>query len=104
MGFLLQMIKWPLAQLKALKEHGFKVPEDVKIVGFDNTFVASIIEPSLTTVNVPKYKLGATAVEVLIKRIEQEVGVGEYIELPINLIVRQSTDFRGDKNWDLYGW
>jgi DNA-binding LacI/PurR family transcriptional regulator len=93
-----------IGAIKAIKEHGLRIPDDVKVIGFDNTFVASIIEPSLTTVNVPKYKLGTMAVDILIKTIEQGTNEPECFELPMNLIVRQSTDFRGDKNWDLYGW
>ncbi|MBC7959503.1 MAG: LacI family DNA-binding transcriptional regulator [Vallitaleaceae bacterium] len=93
-----------IGAIKAIKEQGLRVPEDVKIIGFDNTFVASIIDPSLTTVNVPKYKLGTVSVDMLIHLIEQGINEPECIELPINLVVRQSTDIRGDKNWDLYGW
>lgn len=93
-----------IGAIKAIKEHGFKIPEDIKVIGFDNTFVASIVEPSLTTVNVPQYRLGNTAVEALIRRIEHGSGKPVCIEMPINLIIRQSTDLKGDKNWDLYGW
>lgn len=93
-----------IGAIKAIMEHGGRIPEDIRVVGFDNTFVASIIEPSLTTVNVPKYKLGVKAVEILIKRMEKEDAAAVSHELPINLVVRQSTDLRGEKNWDLYGW
>lgn len=93
-----------IGAMKALKEQGFNIPEDIKVVGFDNTFVASIVEPSLTTINVPKYKLGTLAAETLINRIENDSAGTSSLELPINLIVRQSTDLRGDKNWDLFGW
>jgi DNA-binding LacI/PurR family transcriptional regulator len=90
--------------IKAIHENGLMIPEDIKVVGFDNTFVASMVEPSLTTINVPKYKMGVEAVEMLVKRINQNCGNPGVVEMPINLIVRQSTDLRGDKNWDLYGW
>jgi len=93
-----------IGAIKALRENGYSVPEDVKVVGFDNTFVASIVEPSLTTINVPRFKLGACAVETLMKRIDNILSETSCIELPINLILRQSTDLKGDKNWDLYGW
>jgi len=93
-----------IGAIKAIKEHGYRIPEDIKVVGFDNSFIASIVEPSLTTVNVPKYKLGAMAVQLLLKRINGDSDDLDFVELPINLIVRQSTDLHGDKNWDLYGW
>ena len=93
-----------IGAIKAIRENGRMIPEEIKVVGFDNTFVASIVEPSLTTINLPKYKMGDQAVETLVKRIEQNPENPYNIEIPINLIVRQSTDLRGDKNWDLYGW
>lgn len=96
-----------IGAIKAIKEHGFKVPEDIKVAGFDNTFVASIVDPSLTTINVPKYKMGVTAVEMLMERLNQNTEANvkpNTVELPINLIVRESSDLKGEKNWDLYGW
>lgn len=94
-----------IGAIKAIKENGLRIPEDMKVVGFDNSFIASIVEPSLTTINVPKYKMGNAAAEVLIKRIETDTKEdAKLIELPISVIVRQSTNLRGDRNWDLYGW
>ncbi len=93
-----------IGAIKAVRENGIRIPEDIKIVGFDNTFVASIVEPALTTVNVPQYKMGDAAVEALIRRIEDPSAEAFCVELAINLIIRSSTDLRGDKNWDLYGW
>ena len=93
-----------IGAMKAIKEHVGRIPEDVRVVGFDNTFIASIVEPSLTTVNVPKYRLGTTAVEMLIKRMEQEDGAACSAELPVDLVIRRSTDLKGEKDWDLYGW
>lgn len=94
-----------IGAMKAIKEYGYRVPEDIKVVGFDNTFVASIVEPSLTSINIPKYKLGILAAETIIKKIENDSNETVCLELPINLVVRQSTHLKGgDKNWDLYGW
>jgi DNA-binding LacI/PurR family transcriptional regulator len=93
-----------IGAIKAIRENGLRIPEDIRVIGFDNTFVASIVEPALSTVNVPRYKMGDMAVEMLIRRIEGPSAETGCCELPINLIVRQSTDLRGDKNWDLFGW
>jgi Transcriptional regulators len=93
-----------IGAIKAIKENGFRIPDDIKVIGFDNTFVASIVEPSLTTINVPKYKLGDSAVEIIIRKIEKLSQGVSCNELPMNLIVRQSTNLRGDNSWDLYGW
>ncbi|MGI6705108.1 MAG: LacI family DNA-binding transcriptional regulator [Clostridia bacterium] len=93
-----------IGALKALRERGFRVPDDIRVVGFDNTFVASIVDPSLTTIHVPKYRMGVEAVEQLMKRNNGETGKPVVKELPIHIIVRQSTDKAGRKDWDLQKW
>ncbi|MBD3243987.1 MAG: substrate-binding domain-containing protein [Chitinivibrionales bacterium] len=90
--------------IKSVKEHGLRIPGDIKVVGFDNTFVSSIITPSLTTIDVPKYEMGHTAALQLIRAVEQGLIAAEVAELPIRLVTRQSTDPQGDRGWDLFGW
>jgi DNA-binding LacI/PurR family transcriptional regulator len=91
--------------ISAIKESGYRIPEDIKVVGFDNTFVSSLVSPSLSTINVLKYKMGSTAAEIMLERLlEEGTGPVRSVELPINLIVRQSTELRGVTNWDLYEW
>nr|WP_277998746.1 substrate-binding domain-containing protein [Moorella sulfitireducens] len=51
--------------IKALQEQGIRIPQDVAVVGFDNTPFASFITPALSTVAVPVYDLGVTAMKVL---------------------------------------
>lgn len=93
-----------IGALSALREEGIDVPGRVKIVGFDNTFVASIAEPSLTTINVPKFQMGQMVAELLHKRIESPETKPQNILLPANIIVRTSTQLGGDKSWELFGW
>lgn len=50
-------------------EHGVKVPEDLSIIGYDDTENASLVIPRLTTVHQPKYDLGRESATVLINRI-----------------------------------
>lgn len=93
-----------IGALNALKENGYKVPGDIRVIGFDNTFVASIVEPALTTINVPKYKMGQMAAEILVKQINHTDTPVQNIVLPVNLTVRKSTQAGGDKTWELFGW
>ena len=44
--------------IKALKENGYRIPQDIGIVGFDNLPLGSVIEPALTTIHVPKQYMG----------------------------------------------
>ncbi|MDO4479156.1 MAG: LacI family DNA-binding transcriptional regulator [Lachnospiraceae bacterium] len=55
----------------ALTQHGYKLPEDISVVGFDNTSSNVLLSPALTSVNVPKYYMGRYAVQILIARLEQ---------------------------------
>lgn len=57
--------------IKALKQCGLSVPEDVKITGFDNSAESRIIEPHLTTVHIPSSAMGYIAAELLLSRIEE---------------------------------
>lgn len=93
-----------IGAMKAIKESGRCIPEDIGVVGFDNIFVSSLTETTLTTINVPKYEMGRQAAKLLIDQINGEKTDFEIIELPVNIIVRQSTDLRGEKNWELHGW
>lgn len=93
-----------IGALEAIGQQGLQVPEQVRVVGFDNSFVASIVTPSLTTVDVPKYRMGREAASLLVARIQHPQAPASLVELPVNMIVRQSTDLRGEKAWDLLGW
>lgn len=56
--------------IKALKKHGIKIPEDVLITGFDNSPESRIIEPHLTTIDIPSSKIGYIAADMLLSRID----------------------------------
>lgn len=67
-----------------------KIPEDLKIVGYDDTFVASLMVPSLTTIRQPIEEICKTAVEIIISQINGgEVAKANI--LPIELIERKTT-------------
>ncbi len=68
-----------------------RVPEDVMVIGYDNVDYAIISSPSITTINTPKYQMGYTSCELLIDQI-QNPGIGvQHINLPSELIIREST-------------
>ncbi|MCU6733299.1 LacI family DNA-binding transcriptional regulator [Diplocloster agilis] len=93
-----------IGAIKALKESGRAVPKDVAVIGFDNIFVGTLVEPSLSTINVPKYKLGFESAAKLLKLMEDEKEEVEWVELNCQLIVRNSTDEALRQDWELYGW
>ncbi len=75
--------------VERLRELGFEVPDDVAVVGFDDAEESNYITPPLTTVAQPFKEMGATACEILIKKINDEEVPLETI-LDARLQVRQS--------------
>ncbi len=57
---------------EALMEKNIKIPDELSIIGHDDIDIASIVNPKLTTLSQPKYKLGQLAAKILISRIEKQ--------------------------------
>ena len=79
------------ATLKAASNLGLRVPEDVAVVGFDNTASSVMVSPALTTVSQPSYLMGQQACELLLERIENPSAPTRRVVLSTELIVRAST-------------
>lgn len=60
-----------IGAIKALKERNIRIPEDVKVIGYDDIFISNYIDPPLTTVKQPIYDMGREAVDLLIDMIEK---------------------------------
>jgi DNA-binding LacI/PurR family transcriptional regulator len=77
--------------LTRFADRGVRVPEHISVVGHDDTALAEMVTPRLTTVHIPAAAAGATAVQLLIRYVRgDDSGVRRY-ELPSELIVRGST-------------
>lgn len=76
--------------IKAAKEHGFLVPRDLAVVGFDNIYFSSIFEPALTTVSQPLFKMGEKSMELLLSQIRREALRKKHYVLDTELIIRDS--------------
>jgi LacI family transcriptional regulator len=79
-----------LGAMTALRESGHKVPEDVSVVGFDDIEFASIAFPALTTIRQPLHEMGATAAELLLRKLANDENVRN-IRVRPELILRSST-------------
>ena len=76
--------------LRACREAGIGVPEDLSIVGFDDIFGADLTSPALTTVRTPMRELGEHAVRSLLAEID-DVLPYRPVTLTTQLVVREST-------------
>ena len=80
-----------IGAMRAFQEAGFRVPEDISVVGFDDIATASFCIPTLTTVRQPLVRMGRIAAETLLGRIE---GTSDYmpeIAVEPDLVIRRST-------------
>ena len=76
--------------IKALKQTGYKIPEDISVIGFDNVTESSVVSPELTTVNVFKDKMAELAVKNLLKAINDGNHVKTKSVVNTELIIRNS--------------
>ena len=79
-----------LGALTAVREFGYRVPEDVQIIGFDNIEFSQYCEPSLSTMQQPTFDMGAKAVELLTGIIEKRDPVQPERLIP-KLLMRKTT-------------
>ncbi len=75
--------------LRALHQHGLRVPEDVAVIGFDDLGFAPFLNPPLTTVRAPTESVGRIAAERLFELLENQTG-DEAVVLPTEIIFRRS--------------
>ena len=76
--------------LKALRQSGQEVPQDIALVSFDDIPVASATEPPLTTVRQPIGRMAALAVETLLELVEHPGSGPRRMVLPTQLVIRES--------------
>ncbi len=82
-----------IGAISALREAGFRVPEGVSVIGFDDIPAAAFHNPALTTIKQPLHEMGRLAAEHLLKRIAggADTPFLEEVMIEPELIVRQST-------------
>jgi DNA-binding LacI/PurR family transcriptional regulator len=79
-----------IGAMRALNEKDIKIPEQISIIGLDDIEMAAFVTPPLTTVKVPKEDLGKFAVKILIDKIENGHDFPVRVNLPFELIERNS--------------
>ncbi|MDR0720250.1 MAG: LacI family transcriptional regulator [Treponema sp.] len=81
-----------IGAIQAAKQMGFRIPEDISIMGFDDSDFSVMIDPPLTTIKVPYYEIGCAACSMLIQSIQNNDNIPlKNILMDTELIVRGST-------------
>lgn len=80
-----------IGAIRALQEHGLRVPQDISVLGFDDIPGAAFHTPSLTTVRQPLNRMGEVAAQSLLERIEGKKEYPSEIAIEPELVVREST-------------
>jgi LacI family transcriptional regulator len=82
-----------LGAYRALLRRGVAIPDDLAVVGYDDVAWADVVRPALTVVSQPTYRLGQSAIELLLARLSgaEQAAEPKVVLLPTGLIVREST-------------
>ena len=77
--------------LQALDDRGLRVPEDVSVVGYDDTWLAGLARIGLTTIHQDPRGIGATAVSLLLERLDGDRTSARHVVLKPELTIRSTT-------------
>lgn len=76
--------------IRVFRELGLCVPEEVSIAGFDNMTLSEMMDPPLTTIQIPKYKIGVSAVNLIVEKISENTPGAVKLEVGTQLVKRSS--------------
>ncbi len=79
-----------IGALRALNDNGIKVPDDISLMGFDDTNLSSFTSPPLTTIHAPAYDMGNFGANIVFNILKQHPATAMKIQLPCRLVKRQS--------------
>lgn len=79
-----------MGAIKAIREAGLRIPQDISVVSFDNSNYLDYLDPAITHVSQPINNMAALAVKILIQRINKQAEACSQIKLPTQLVVNAS--------------
>jgi DNA-binding LacI/PurR family transcriptional regulator len=77
--------------MEAIFERGYRIPEDIRVAGYDDIDFSAYLRTPLTTVSQPKYTIGSLGVETLLNKIRNKTEEVQHVILKPSLVIRQST-------------
>jgi LacI family gluconate utilization system Gnt-I transcriptional repressor len=72
------------------QRRGLRIPDDLALAGFDDSPVAALIRPGLTTIRLPRHQIGTKAAEVVVALLKGEENIRKVHDLGYELVIRQS--------------
>lgn len=75
---------------EAIARANLKIPEDISVISFDNTSIAKSMNPTITSISIPKREMGENAVKLLLDKIKQTRIASATLELNTSLVERES--------------
>jgi ABC-type sugar transport system substrate-binding protein len=91
--------------LRAIQDSGLAMPVEIALAGFDDTTWNSLVRPGITVIAQPTYEVGQTAVELLMRRLEDPTRSAREVVLRSKLVIRGScarhTHFWRTLSWQL---
>jgi LacI family transcriptional regulator len=80
-----------IGAIRAIRDHGLRIPEDISVVGFDDIESAAFYNPSITTIRQPLHEMGTVAARVLLERVRGQNSVQQMFSVLPELVIREST-------------
>ena len=78
------------AAMKEIKRQGYKIPEDIAIIGFTDEYHATIVDPPLTSIQHPTFEMGQMAAKLFFNLLEGKTSP-QHVELKTDLVIRESS-------------
>ncbi len=85
--------KIAIGAIRAIKENGLKVPEDISIIGFDNIEESKYLETPLSTMQMELIKMAELATNSIIDSIEDNINIFKAYNVPTTLVSRKSCEY-----------
>lgn len=79
-----------IGAIQYLQENGISVPEEIRVIGYDNIWMSQLIKPTLTTISQPIRSLGNEAVRILLNKIRNGNQYNQNVVMVPELIIRES--------------
>ncbi|MCM1532956.1 MAG: LacI family transcriptional regulator [Ruminococcus flavefaciens] len=87
-----------LGAIKAIRESGLRIPQDISVISFDYSMQLDFIEPAVTHISQPVTNIGTLAIKILLQEIANRSARAAQIKLPVELVIKDSVRSRNSRS------